>query len=90
MATCLLSYYGLFISIHSYFTSLDMLMVYNCSNTCLYALLITIILISCIASRSSLSLCLMSSLRKGESIDTKLVELFANRMVERRNMIMPI
>jgi hypothetical protein len=29
----------------------------------------------------------MSSLPKGESMDTKLVELFANRMVERRNMI---
>jgi hypothetical protein len=32
-------------------------------------------------------LCLMSSLTKGESMDTKLVELFANRVVERRNMI---
>jgi hypothetical protein len=29
----------------------------------------------------------MSSLPKGESVDTKLVELFANRVVERRNMI---
>jgi hypothetical protein len=29
----------------------------------------------------------MSSLPKGESTDTKLVELFANRVVERRNMI---
>jgi hypothetical protein len=29
----------------------------------------------------------MSSLPKGESMDTKLVGLFANRMVERRNMI---
>jgi hypothetical protein len=29
----------------------------------------------------------MSSLPKGESLDIKLVELFANRMVERRNMI---
>jgi hypothetical protein len=29
----------------------------------------------------------MSSLPKGESMGTKLVELFANRMVERRNMI---
>jgi hypothetical protein len=41
----------------------------------------------CIASRSSLDLYLMSSLRKGESMGTKLVELFANRVVERRNMI---
>jgi hypothetical protein len=32
----------------------------------------------------------MSSLPKGESMDIKLVELFANRMVERRNMIMSI
>jgi hypothetical protein len=30
---------------------------------------------------------LMSSLPKGESKGTKLVELFANRVVERRNMI---
>jgi hypothetical protein len=29
----------------------------------------------------------MSSLPKGESIGTKLVELFANRVNERRNMI---
>jgi hypothetical protein len=29
----------------------------------------------------------MSSLPKGESMSTKLVELFANRVVERRNMI---
>jgi hypothetical protein len=29
----------------------------------------------------------MSSLSKGESMCTKLVELFANRVVERRNMI---
>jgi hypothetical protein len=28
----------------------------------------------------------MSSLPKGESMGTKLVELFANRVVERRNM----
>jgi hypothetical protein len=29
----------------------------------------------------------MSSLSKGESMSTKLVELFANRVVKRRNMI---
>jgi hypothetical protein len=29
----------------------------------------------------------MSSLPKGESMDTNLVEFFANRVVERRNMI---
>jgi hypothetical protein len=29
----------------------------------------------------------MSSLPKGKSMGTKLVELFANRVVERRNMI---
>jgi hypothetical protein len=29
----------------------------------------------------------MSSLSKGESMGTKLVELFANRVIERRNMI---
>jgi hypothetical protein len=32
----------------------------------------------------------MSLLLKGESMSTKLVELFANRVVERRNMIMCI
>jgi hypothetical protein len=32
----------------------------------------------------------MSLLPKGESMGTKLVELFANRVVERRNMIMLI
>jgi hypothetical protein len=42
---------------------------------------------SCIASRSSLGLWLMSSLPKGENMGIKLVELFANRVVERRNMI---
>jgi hypothetical protein len=39
------------------------------------------------ASRSSLGLCLMSLLPNGESMDKKLVELFANRVGERRNMI---
>jgi hypothetical protein len=39
------------------------------------------------ASRSSLDLCLMSSLPKGDSMGTKLVGLFANRVIERRNMI---
>jgi hypothetical protein len=42
---------------------------------------------SCIASHSSLGLCLMSSLRKGKGMGTKLIELFANRVDERRNMI---
>jgi hypothetical protein len=32
----------------------------------------------------------MSSLSKGESMSTKLVELFANRVVERRILIMTI
>jgi hypothetical protein len=32
----------------------------------------------------------MSSLPKGESMGTMLVELFANRVVERRNMILSI
>jgi hypothetical protein len=40
--------------------------------------------------RSSLGLCLMSSLPKGERLGTKLVELFANRVVEGRNIIMSI
>jgi hypothetical protein len=60
---------------------------YNCSNTCLYAVWSTLYWFSCITSRSSLSFCLMSSLSKGESMGTKLIELFANWVVERRNMI---
>jgi hypothetical protein len=32
----------------------------------------------------------MSSLPKGERMGTKLIEFFANRVVERRNMIMSI
>jgi hypothetical protein len=32
----------------------------------------------------------MNSLPKGESMGTKLVELFVNRVVERRNMIISI
>jgi hypothetical protein len=60
---------------------------YNCSNTCLYALWSTLILILMHSISFFSSLCLMSSLPKGESICTKLVELFANRVVERRNMI---
>jgi hypothetical protein len=39
------------------------------------------------ASRSSLGLYLMSSLPNGESMGRNLVELFANRVGERRNMI---
>jgi hypothetical protein len=46
--------------------------------------------ISCISSHSSLGLCLMSSLSKEESMGTKMVELFANWVVERINLIMPI
>jgi hypothetical protein len=74
--------------------------VYNCLNTCLYALWSTLTLISCIASCSSHGLYLMSSLAKGERLCTKLVELLlirwlregtlANWVVERRNMIMSI
>jgi hypothetical protein len=38
MATCLLSCYGLLVRIHSCFASIDMMIMYNCSNTCLYIL----------------------------------------------------
>jgi hypothetical protein len=64
------------------FASLSIMVVYNCLNTYLYILWNTLILISCIASHSSLSLCLMSSLPKEESLCTKLIE--------RRNTIMSI
>jgi hypothetical protein len=75
MATCLLSSIGLCVRIHSCFCKLWHNDVYNCLNTCLYAVWSTLILISCIASCSSLGLCFMSSLPKGERLCTKLVEL---------------
>jgi hypothetical protein len=51
----------------------------SCLNTCLYALSNILILISCIASCSFLSLCLMSSLQKGERLCAKLAELLLIR-----------
>jgi hypothetical protein len=42
------------------------------------------------ASQSSLGLFLMSSLTKEERLCTKLFKLFANRVIERRNIIMSI
>jgi hypothetical protein len=78
------------VRIHSCFANLGIMVEYNCLNTCLYTLWSTLILISCVVSHSSLRLCLMSSLPNGERLCTKLVELFANRMVDRRNMIMSI
>jgi hypothetical protein len=73
MATCLLSLYGLRVQIHHCFASLGIIM-------CLIAQILACMpydapWISCIASRSSLGLCLMSSLLKGEGMGTKLVEL---------------
>jgi hypothetical protein len=87
LSSWLLAYY-LFVRIHACFASLGIMIEYSCLNTCLYILWSTLILISCITSHSSLRLCLMSSLQKGERLCTKLVELFANQVVERRNMIM--
>jgi hypothetical protein len=57
------------------FACLGIMVVCNFINTCQYILWSTLILISCIASHSSVSLCLMSSLPKGERLCTKLVEL---------------
>jgi hypothetical protein len=87
MATDLLSCYGLLMWIHSYFVSLGMVMNIIAQIHACMPCEAPSFLFSCIAPRSSLGLCLMSSLPKGESMGTKLVELFANRMVERRNMI---
>jgi hypothetical protein len=66
------------------FTSLSMMVVYNCLNTCLYTLWSTLILISCIVSHSSLGLCLMSSLPMEESYVHKVDWTLANRVVERK------
>jgi hypothetical protein len=61
--------------------------VHNCSNTCLYAVWSTLILIL-IQSISFFSWFVFDEfIDKGESMSTKLVELFANRMVKSRNMI---
>jgi hypothetical protein len=57
------------------FVSLGIMVLYNCLNTCMYILWSTLILMSCIASHSSLGLCLMSSLSKGERLCVKLAEL---------------
>jgi hypothetical protein len=58
------------------FANLGTMVEYNFLNIYLYNLWSTLILISWIASHASLSLCLMSSLPKGERMCTKLVELF--------------
>jgi hypothetical protein len=59
---------------------------YNCSNTCLYALWSTLIVIL----RHSISFfsryVFDEFIAKGESMGTKWVELFANRVDERKNM----
>jgi hypothetical protein len=57
------------------FASLGIILEYSYLNTCLYTLWSTLIFISCIASNSSLQLCLMSSLPNRERLCTKLVEL---------------
>ena len=61
---------------------------YNYSNTCLYALWSTLILIL-MHSISFFSWFVVDEFiaKGGENMGTKLVELFANRVVERRNMI---
>jgi hypothetical protein len=90
LSSWLLAYYLVMVSLWGFtlvFASLGIMVVYNCLNTCLYILWSTLILTSCIASHSSLELCLMSLLLKGERMCTKLVELFANQVVERRNII---
>jgi hypothetical protein len=78
LSTWLLACYLIMVSLWGFtlvLASLGIMVVYNCLNTCLYILWNTLILISCIASHYSLSLCLMSSLPKGEKLCTKLVEL---------------
>jgi hypothetical protein len=68
------------------FASLGIMVAYNCLNTCLYILWSTLILISCIAPHSSLSLCLMSSLSKGERLYKKLVELLLTRWLREETL----
>jgi hypothetical protein len=78
LSSWLLAYYLVMVSLWGItlvFASLRIMVVYKCLNTCMYILWSTLILISCIASHSSLGLCLMSSLSKGERLYTKLAEL---------------
>jgi hypothetical protein len=78
LSSWLLACYLVMVSLWGFtlvFASLGTMVVYNCLNTCSYILWSTLILISCIASHSSLGLCLMSSLPRGERLCTKLVEL---------------
>jgi hypothetical protein len=87
MATCLLSCYGLFMRIHYYFTTLGMLMVYNCSNTYLYALWSTVIL-DLMYSISFFSRFMFDEfIVQGGEYGHKVDWTLANQVVERRNMI---
>jgi hypothetical protein len=82
--------YWSLVRIHSCFASLDTRM---CIITEILACMpceTPYFWILCIVSHSYLDLCLMSSLPKGERLYTKLVELFANWVVERKNMIVSI
>jgi hypothetical protein len=72
------------------FANLGIMVVYSCLNTCMYILWNTLIWISCIASHSSLGLCLMNSLSKGERLCRKLVELLLTGWLREQNMIISI
>jgi hypothetical protein len=60
---------------------------YNCSNTCLYALWSTLSLILMHSSSFFSRFMFDEFIVKGGEYGHKVVELFANRVVERRNMI---
>jgi hypothetical protein len=64
--------------------------VYNCLNTCLYALRSTLILNLMHSISFFYRFVFDGFITKWERLCIKLVELFANWVVERRNMIMSI
>jgi hypothetical protein len=90
MATCLLSPCGLFVMIHSCFASLGIMVEYNCLNTCVvylvkypnFDLMDSISFFSHIVFDEFIA-------KEGEIVH-KVGKTLANRVVERRNMIMSI
>jgi hypothetical protein len=90
MTTYLLSCYGLFVRIHFCFCKSWHNNVYNCLNTCLYALW-SILILNLMYNISFFSQFVFDEFiaKEGEYVH-KVGWTFANRMVERRNMIISI
>jgi hypothetical protein len=87
LSSWLLACYHLwsFVRIHSCFASLGIMVEYSCLNACLYTLWSTLILISCFSR-----FVFEEFIAKGGEIVHKVGRTLANRVVERRNMVMHI